>query len=339
MPYRGRDWDEDDVRVRPPKKSRPRTKIRPKHENAATAVVTGVDRGRYRCLADGVTVTAMKARELGRKSIVVGDRVDLVGDLSGSEGTLARIVRVKERRGVLRRSADDDNPHERVVVANVDQLVVVASVTDPPISYGFVDRCLVAALDEGIDPVLCCTKTDLDSGELDEVRRYFTGSGLTIVETSPDRPLDEIRDLVEGRENVFFGHSGVGKSTLVNRLIPGAGRAVGEVRSIGKGSHTSTSAVSFELPGGGWVIDTPGVRSFGLAHVTVDSLLDAFPELAEAAQECPKGCEHAADTADCVLNGVFKDDDPRTARLESFRRMAASLLEAGKNQYGAKGDQ
>src|SRR5699024_1462606 len=116
------DLDEDDVRVRARGGSRPRTRNRPKHEDAVEALVTAVDRGRYRCLIDDVSVVAMKARELGRGSIVVGDRVDVVGDLSGNPGTLARVVRVKERTSVLRRTADDTDPVERIIVANADQI-------------------------------------------------------------------------------------------------------------------------------------------------------------------------------------------------------------------------
>ncbi len=131
---------------------------------------------------------------------------------------------------------------------------------------------------------------------------------------------------------MFFGHSGVGKSTLINRLVPGAGRAVGEVRSIGKGSHTSTSTAALALPGGGWVIDTPGVRSFGLAHVTADSILKAFPELEAIAADCPRGCTHTPEIGDCALDAAIGPDDPRAGRLASFRRMLASLAEAdGKN--------
>jgi ribosome biogenesis GTPase len=322
------DWDEDDIRVRPSRRSRPRTKIRPKHEHAKEGFVTAVDRGRYTCIVGDVTLTAMKARELGKQSIVVGDRAALVGDLSGNPGTLARIVRIEERHGELRRSADDENATERVVVANVDRLVVVASVVDPPLRYGFVDRCLVAAYDAGVAPVLCLTKNDLDPAIADEVRSYYSQLDLTIVATEPDAPLGELVELLRDKENVFFGHSGVGKSTLVNRLVPGAGRAVSEVRSIGKGSHTSTSTVSFALPGGGWVIDTPGVRSFGLAHVTADSILKAFPELEEVAQDCPRGCTHTPEIGDCALDAAIGPDDARAGRLASFRRVLASLHEA-----------
>lgn len=323
-----REYDEDDVRIRPARRSRPRTKIRPKHADAKEGFVTAVDRGRYTCLVEGVSVTAMKARELGRQSIVVGDRAALVGDLSGREGTLARIVRIAPRHGELRRSADDDSHTERVVVANVDRLVIVASLIDPPLRYGFVDRCLVAAYDAGVAPVLCLTKTDLAPELVAEVETYYSQLELTMVTTQPDEPLDRLLELLADQENVFFGHSGVGKSTLINRLVPGAGRAVGEVRSIGKGSHTSTSTVALELPGGGWVIDTPGVRSFGLAHVTADSILKAFPELEAIAADCPRGCTHTPEIGDCALDAAIGPDDPRSGRLASFRRMLASLTEA-----------
>jgi ribosome biogenesis GTPase len=322
------EYDEEDVRVRPVRRSRPRTKIRPKHADARVGFVTAVDRGRYTCLVEGVAVTAMKARELGRQSVVVGDRAALVGDLSGAPGTLGRIVRIEPRHGELRRSADDESATERVVVANVDQLVVVAALVDPPLRYGFVDRCLVAAYDAGVAPVLCLTKADLSPEKIPEAEAYYSHLELTIVTTRPEEPLDGLLEVLAGKENVFFGHSGVGKSTLVNRLVPGAARAVGEVRSIGKGSHTSTSAVALALPGGGWVIDTPGVRAFGLAHVTADSILDAFPELAEVARECPRGCTHTPEIGDCALDEQIGPEDPRAGRLASFRRMLASLAEA-----------
>ncbi|HET8596054.1 MAG TPA: ribosome small subunit-dependent GTPase A, partial [Intrasporangium sp.] len=133
-----RDLDEGDIRVRPNRRgSRPRTKERPAHADAVIGLVVGVDRGRYTCLVsapgDGPgagserTVVAMKARELGRTRVVVGDRVGLVGETSGRPDTLARIVRVEERTSVLRRTADDSDPVERVIVANADQLVIVTA--------------------------------------------------------------------------------------------------------------------------------------------------------------------------------------------------------------------
>lgn len=147
---------------RPRRTTRPRTKDRPTYEDAVAARVVTVDRGRLTCLVgenvgeDGAsrTVLAMKSRALGRKAVVVGDRVRLVGDVSGTDGSLARIVSVDERRNVLRRTADDDDPVERVIVANADQLIVVAALADPEPRPRLIDRALVAAFDAGLEPLL-----------------------------------------------------------------------------------------------------------------------------------------------------------------------------------------
>ncbi|MFE9656053.1 ribosome small subunit-dependent GTPase A [Micromonospora sp. NPDC006431] len=331
---RRREYDEDDVRVRPGKSSRPRTRTRPRHENAVDGFVIAVDRGRYTCVFPGAgpdapTVTAMRARELGRKSVVVGDRVGLVGDTSGAPGALARIVRIAERTSVLRRTAEDDATTaegrlERVVVANADQLVIVSALADPPPRTGFIDRCLVAAYDAGIEPLLCLTKADLAGPEA--VLDYYTELELPYVLIRPDSPLDALRALLAGRVSVLVGHSGVGKSTLVNRLVPEADRAVGTVSAIGRGRHTSTSAVALRLPDAaeGWIIDTPGVRSFGLAHVSAESLLHGFPDLVEATVDCPANCPHTADEADCALDAWVAAGKADPRRLASYRRLLAS---------------
>ncbi|SCG36465.1 ribosome biogenesis GTPase [Micromonospora echinaurantiaca] len=308
--------------------------------------VIAVDRGRYTCVLpdagpDAPTVTAMRARELGRKSVVVGDRVGLVGDTSGAAGALARIVRIAERRSVLRRTAEDDATTaegrlERVVVANADQLVIVSALADPPPRTGFIDRCLVAAYDADIEPLLCLTKADLAGPEA--VLGYYTELELPYVLIQPDAELDALRSLLAGRVSVMVGHSGVGKSTLVNRLVPEAARAVGEVSAIGRGRHTSTSAVALRLPpapGGdadgdpGWIIDTPGVRSFGLAHVSADSLLHGFPDLVEGTVDCPANCPHTAEAPDCGLDAWVAAGKADPRRLASYRRLLASRAGEG----------
>ncbi|MFP5336234.1 MAG: ribosome small subunit-dependent GTPase A, partial [Actinomycetes bacterium] len=240
-PRSRRRLDESDIRVRPnPKGSRPRTKERPRHEDAVPARVLTVDRGRYTTLVDEGTddervVVAMKARELGRASIVVGDRVALVGDVSGIDDTLARVVRVADRATVLRRTADDTDPVERVVVANADQLVVVTAVADPEPRHRMVDRCLVAAYDAGIAPLLVLTKADL--ADPAEFLGAYRDLDLTVVVTRRrhDRSiegLDDVREHLRGHDSVLVGHSGVGKSTLVNALVPAADRATGIVNAV-----------------------------------------------------------------------------------------------------------
>lgn len=325
MSQRGRGGITDDPHAgygRPARRSRPRTKDRPSYSEAVEGQVVTVDRGRFRCrLPDGVQVTATRARSLGRTGVIVGDQVRLVGDTSGAEGSLARIVEVAERETVLRRTADDDDPYERPVVANADQLVIVAALADPPPRPGMIDRILVAAYDAGLDPLLVLTKADLaDPAELLEI--YSPLAVRTIV-MEPGADLTALREALAGRTSVLVGHSGVGKSTLVNALIPGLDRAIGAVNEVtGRGRHTSTSAVLLELPEpGGWVIDTPGIRSFGLSHVTVESVVAAFPDLAAITADCPRGCSHETGSIDCALDEAVAEGRLAPERLESFRRM------------------
>lgn len=325
-----RDWrtlDESDVRVRPGKGTRPRSKRRPEHADATPAMVTAKDRGRWTCAIEGDPlrpVVAMRARELGRTPIVVGDRVGLVGDVTGKPDTLARIVRVEERTSLLRRTADDTDPFERVVVANAEQLLIVTALADPPPRTGFIDRCLVACYAGGLQPVLCLTKADLAAP--DELLSRYEDLEVPAIVTRHDEPIEAIAQRLDGRVSALVGHSGVGKSTLVNRLVPDAFLATGEVSAIGKGKHTSVAAVALPLPGGGWVVDTPGVRSFGLAHVTADDIVKAFPEFAEVAEECPPGCGHLGAPADpsCALDAVVREGASSEGRLASLRRLLSS---------------
>ncbi len=325
MSKRGwQDLDESDVRVRPNRRgSRPRSKQRPRHSDAESAMVVAVDRGRWTCALHGDPdhiVVAMRARELKRTPVVVGDRVNLVGDTSGQPGTLARIVRVDERSSVLRRTADDTDPYERIVVANAEQLVIVSSLADPPPRAGFIDRALVAAYAGGLSPVLCLTKADL--AEPGSFLDGYTALGLRIIVTRLDEEPAQLSSCLAGHVSALIGHSGVGKSTLVNRVVPDAQRATAEVSEVGKGRHTSTSMVALPLPDSGWVVDTPGIRSFGLAHVTADDVIGVFEGFSAAAEECPPHCDHIEDP-DCHLDEFAVEED-RGEQLVSLRRLLRS---------------
>lgn len=312
---------------RPRRRTRPRTKERPSYDDAVDGVVVTVDRGRFTLLVEERTVLAMKARPLGRKGVVVGDRVRVVGDVSGDDGSLARIVEVTPRATVLRRTADDDDPVERIIVANADQMVVVTALADPDPQPRLIDRALVAAFDAGMQPLLCLTKADLADPET--LLSTYRALGVPWVVTRRGGDLADVRERLAGRTSVLLGSSGVGKSTLVNALVPDAGREVGHVNAVtGRGRHTSTSAYMLELPAAeGWIIDTPGIRSFGLAHVEPEHLIEAFPDLDEMTEDCPRGCTHGADEPECGLDEAVAAGDADPERVASFRRVLAARSE------------
>ncbi len=312
---------------RPRRRTRPRTKERPTYDDAADGVVVTVDRGRFTLLVDGRVVMAMKARPLGRRGVVVGDRVTVDGDVSGEDGTLARIVEVQERTTTLRRTAEDDDPVERVIVANADQLVVVVAVADPEPQPRLIDRALVAAYDARMAPLLCLTKSDLASP--DELLATYRSLGVPWVVTHRGGDLSALLERLTGRVSVLLGSSGVGKSTLVNALVPLAMREVGIVNAVtGRGRHTSTSAYLLALPDDdGWIIDTPGIRSFGLAHVQPEHLIEAFPDLDEMTEDCPRGCTHGTDEPECGLDEAVDAGRADPDRVASFRRLLAARSE------------
>ncbi len=318
--------DEDDVRIRPGRsKSRRRTKERPDFHDATEATVTTVDRGRFTIVSsDGTQHYAIKAREMGRKGIVVGDEVEVVG-LSHVTGIdrveredFARIVRRFARVTTLRRTADDVDPVERVIVANADQLAIVVAAADPEPRPGLIDRAVVAAFDAGITPMLIITKTDIASPE--PLVELYGPLDVPIYEVHDKVVTTAIRNAFTDHATVLVGHSGVGKSTLVNSLVPTAARSTGGVNLVtGKGRHTSTNVIALPLPDGGIIIDTPGIRSFGLAHVDPARVIHAFSDIERASQSCPRGCTH--DDQHCALDA---DPTMNPSRLESLRRLLRS---------------
>jgi ribosome biogenesis GTPase len=234
---------------------------------------------------------------------------------------LARIVGVQPRRNSLSRTIDDAGAFEKTIAANIDQMIVVAASANPEPRHGFIDRCLAVAYDQGIVPIIVMTKSDLNNPE--EFLRAYDALDVKSFAIQRGGDLRDIQAALHNKSSVLIGHSGVGKSTLVNALLGETHRATGDVNdATGRGRHTSSSAIAFELHSGGTIIDTPGVRSFGLEHIDKSRVISSFEELGKAIARCPKNCSH--DEEMCALNDYVLEHPERKLRVESLRRLLAS---------------
>jgi ribosome biogenesis GTPase len=286
-------------------------------------LVTGVHNQFAVVRVNGEERESTIAGRLRRSRPVVGDRVELRELPDGS----LRVEAVLPRHGTLLRGAFRNR--EQIVAANVDVLVIVAAVADPPLRTGLIDRYLVAAWRGGIEPLLALTKLDLDhdEGEVAHVRALYGALDLTIVALSlrTGEGVEELRRAIAGRVTVLAGHSGVGKTTLSN-VLTGRTDATAAVNPVvGRGRHTTTGAHYVDLPGGGALIDTAGIRSYGIAGVAPDELQRAFPEIVAAAEDCRwEGCLHREDDDGCAVDGA---PGVSGERLASYRKLLAELEE------------
>lgn len=270
----------------------------------------------------------------------VGDRV-LLGQVNDAEdegdGVGSQkycVVRVLPRKSELKRPGPRDSFYkQQTLAANIDQVVIVASVTQPEFNYGFMDRFLLAANLNDLPFVLVLTKMDLlPGGEADlsnDIREFMSIADKVIpVSVKSGFGLEELRQELLGKSSVFSGQSGVGKSTLVNALVPEADLRTGEVRERdGKGRHTTTSSSLFDFPGGGYVIDTPGIRSIGLMDMEPETLAKIFPGFFEGDLFTCKysNCLHLKEKGCMVLDAVERGELSR-ARYASYIR----ILNSGK---------
>ena len=244
--------------------------------------------------------------------VVVADRVRLDEDV---------VVETAPRRTSLERTGETAGT--RMVVSNVDQLVIVTASTDPPFRPGLVDRMVVAALAGGLEPMIVLNKCDTGMPEevLEWLARYEAlGYPVFLVSASDGRGVAELRAALVSRSSVLLGHSGVGKSTLVSALVPGAVALTGELDAWGRGRHTTTSARAYDLPEGGFIVDVPGIREFGVGHIPRAALRTYFPEL--VGLECRyRDCLHTGE------DGCVADDELNwIERLESYRKLLEDCI-------------
>jgi ribosome biogenesis GTPase / thiamine phosphate phosphatase len=313
------EWEEDDDPL--PRRSRELSqKAKQRIEALDAARVVAVDRGRITVVLDGVVTDATLAGTMRGTKAAVGDEVRVRPPRHESD--LPRIVEVLPRETALLRTADDDVDEERVVVANADQVVVVLAADHLAAGVRFLDRVLVAASVGGLSPVLCCNKMDLVAPEaVEDVARRYERIGVEVCRTSAKtgEGTDRLRELLSGCWSAFAGHSGVGKSSLFNVLVPEADRDVGELGPRG-GRHVTVAARAMPVHAlDAWLVDTPGVRSFGLGGLAPKQLGRHFPELAGLDCELAD-CVHDTEPG-CALGSA----DVHPERLESYRRLLAAL--------------
>jgi len=295
-------------------KARKKKKAEPDEKLECDSLVIGVTPGG--CIVAGIGEQAGTTRLCHTKiSVAPGDKVAIRHE---------KVACVAPRRTTLSRSEPGNANRERVIAANIDILVIVAAITDPPFRPALVDRYLVAAARGGIQPILCLTKTDLDADTA--AADVYRDAGVPVVHCSIKNGtgIDELRGLLAGSLAVFAGHSGVGKSSLLNAVAEEERARTGAVGGVsGKGRHTTTSSKLHELPNGARIIDTPGIREFGLGAVTPDELRGAFPEI--AACSCRfRDCQHKTEPG-CGVLAALEAGEIARARYASYLRISQDL--------------
>ena len=272
--------------------------------------------------------TVRRSRRHAVTRPVVGDVVEM----DRPSGGMRRIIRVLPRQKVLRRATVHRGKTEQAIAANVDQLLVVGSVTHPSLNAGLMDRYLVAAWREGIQPLLCLTKCDLDiDAYAQDIMNSFRELNVTMVKTSviSGDGISKLLSLLEGHTTVFAGLSGVGKTSLARVLLKDDTLRVGQIsRATGRGCHVTSSARLFALPDGvpGHIIDLPGQKVFGLSGLTSQDLLRGFPEFERLGHcELPR-CAHHLEPG-CAITQAVASGTVSRRRLEAFHRIQASIAE------------
>jgi ribosome biogenesis GTPase len=266
-----------------------------------------------------------RSKALGN-TVVVGDRVTF--EVENDRTALSTVL---PRRNAFSRRASGDRPEEQVVAANVDQVVLVCSIARPAFRPGLADRVLSQAEHAGLPARLVLNKCDLDDAhEIERVIDAYAGAGYTGYRVSAleGEGLSELRADCVGKRSLFVGHSGVGKSTLLNALAPGLALISGGVNAkTGKGRHTTTAAWLIRVAPGFELIDTPGVRTFGLWGVGARDLERSYPDFLPFLGHCRfSDCRHAAEPG-CALRAAAEEGRLSKRRLESFLQLRAELEE------------
>lgn len=295
-------------------------------EEANTGIVMSVSSGRCRAFRHDAELDVIVPSEIAVKQksrLAVGDRIVIRED-SG----IHRLTRVLPRTSVLARPDPLHKHVQRLIAANIDVVVNVVSVKSPPLRPRLIDRYLIAIQRGGATPVICVNKVDLldSKARNEELAKLDVYRALDVpviaCSTQSGEGLDAMRSLLEQRTSALVGHSGVGKSSILNALDTRLQLAIADVSAKrGTGRHTTTASTLIDFGGGTYIIDTPGIREFGLWNLDRDSLRDYFPEFAEPAEFCRfTNCSHVHEP-DCEVKSRVEAGALDRARYETYVRL------------------
>ena len=313
--------------------------MKSQHEPVPGGLVTEVSGASYIVIADdgtefrARTFPGTKADNGDTSLVVVGDRVELKLIETGTELFEAVITFVHPRRSALTRKRDvrrnRSKEKTQVIAANIDQLVVVVSAYEPLLNTRLIDRYLVFAESEKLETIIVVNKMDLeDSTETSELMKPYKALGYTVFYTSAEkkRGMKSLNKALSGKLSAFSGHSGVGKSTLINQLFGYERLKTGETNwKTGKGLHTTSNSVMLLLPGGGYIIDTPGIREFNLSDITRDNLRFYFKEFLAFMPDCAfSSCTHTVEP-ECAILDAVESGHIDSDRYESYLAIYESI--------------
>jgi ribosome biogenesis GTPase / thiamine phosphate phosphatase len=292
-------------------------------------VVKGADGKFYQARIKGI----FKIDEItSTNPIAVGDVVDIETENELEQSVM--ITDIYERRNYINRRSPSHKMHHHIVAANIDQCLLVATLKEPRTSQGFLDRFLVACESFHVPAILLFNKSDLyrdkEKKKFEVLKDMYEAVGYHVVLMSVQNGdgVDEVRELLHNKVSLISGHSGVGKSSFINVLLPDLQLKTKDVSGwSGKGLHTTTFAEMYDLPGGGQIIDTPGIREFGLVDISKQELSGYFPEMRDLIQECQfNNCLHMNEPG-CAIKEAVQEEIISIDRYVSYCTILDSIEE------------
>lgn len=280
-------------------------------------------KGRFKL--DGITST---------NPITVGDEIDI--EPEEGEDRSAIITHIYDRRNYINRQSPSHKYQHHIIAANIDQTILVCTLREPRTSQGFTDRFLVAAEAYHIPAILVFNKSDLhrekERLQFEERKEMYEAIGYTVILMSVEKNegIKEVQEVLQGKTSLVSGHSGVGKSSFINNLIPSFALKTQEVSGwSGKGLHTTTFAEMYDLPFGGRIIDTPGIREFGLVDISKQELSHYFPEMRPLISECQfNNCLHINEPG-CAVKAAVESGGINVERYVSYCTILESISDKG----------